>query len=154
MRKSRSGTTTTSLEPSRAFVDTSGFYALADRSDRHHLAARRALENRQPGSWITTDHVLVETWLLVRSRLGHAASLRLWDDLALGLATLAPSSSADLTRARVIAGLWRDQELSLVDCTSFAFIERLGLRKAVAFDRHFRIYRWGPGRRLSLELPE
>ena len=136
----------------RTFVDTSGFYALASRSDRHHLAARAAFSARQPGEWITTDHVMVETWLLVRSRLGHAAALQFWDDLAHGLAAVAGLSSADLARARGIAEDWRDQEFSLVDCTSFALIERLGLDRALAFDTHFRIYRWGPGKRRKLIL--
>ena len=137
----------------RTFVDTSGFYALADRSDRHHLAARSALSRRDRSEWITTDHVVVETWLLVRARLGYAVALRFWDDLAAGLATVAGLSSADIIHARAIAAEWRDQEFSFVDSTSFAFIERLGLTSALAFDIHFRIFRWGPGRRRKLRLP-
>jgi len=136
----------------RTFVDTSGFYALADRSDRHHLAARSALSRRAGSEWITTDHVVVETWLLVRARLGYSPALRFWDDLAAGLATVAGVSSADLVQARAIAAAWRDQEFSFVDCTSFAFLERLGLSHALAFDTHFRIYRWGAGRRRKLQL--
>ena len=135
----------------RTFVDTSGFYALASRSDRHHLAARAAFEART--DWITTDHVLVETWLLVRARLGRVAALGFWDDLERGLAVVAGLSSADLIRARAIAGEWGDQSFSLVDCTSFAFIERLGLTHAVAFDAHFGVFRWGAGRRRRLTLP-
>ena len=137
----------------RTLVDTSGFYALADRSDRHHLAARAALERRRDDEeWITTDHVVVECWLLLRARLGYSAAIRFWDALAAGLATVAGLSSADLVRARAIAEEWRDQELSLVDCTSFAFLERVGLRRALAFDRHFEPYRFGPRRRLRLTL--
>ena len=136
----------------RTFVDTSGFYALADRSDRHHLAARSALSRRAGSEWITTDHVVVETWLLVRARLGYSPALRFWDDLAAGLATVAGVSSADLVHARAIAAAWRDQEFSFVDCTSFAFVERLDLNHALAFDAHFRVFRWGPGRRRRLRL--
>lgn len=145
----------TSPAPSilRTFVDTSGFYALADRSDRHHLAARSALSGRGRTEWITTDHVAVETWLLLRARLGYETAWRFWDDLVAGLATVAGLSSADLSRARVIAREWRDQEFSFVDCTSFAFCERLGLVRALAFDAHFRVFRWGPGRRRKLQLP-
>jgi predicted nucleic acid-binding protein len=138
----------------RLFVDTSGFYALADRSDRHHAAARAALDRRAADEeWITTDHVVVETWLLLRSRLGYVAALGFWDSLAAGFATVAGLSSADLVRARALAERWRDQELSFVDCTSFAFIERLGLERALAFDLHFRIFRFGPGNRRRLDLP-
>lgn len=138
----------------RLFVDTSGFYALADRSDRHHLAARSILDRRSESeAWITTDHVVVESWLLLNARLGWRAALGFWDAVAGGgLATVAGLASADLVRARALAGLWRDQELSLVDCTSFAFIERLGLEHALAFDAHFRLIRLGPDRRRKLKL--
>jgi predicted nucleic acid-binding protein len=137
----------------RLFVDTSGFYALADRSDRHHLAARAVLDRRSPAEqWITTDHVVVESWLLLRARLGYPMALRFWDAVASGLATVAGLSSADLVRARSLAGAWRDQELSFVDCTSFAFIERLGLERALAYDAHFRVIRLGSDRRRKLKL--
>jgi len=135
----------------RTFVDTSGFYALADGSDRHHFESRRALERRS--EWITTDHVMVETWLLLNAHLGRHAALRFWKDLSSGLAVIGGLSSADLVRARAIADEWQDQAFSLVDCTSFAFIERLGLTHAVAFDSHFRVFRWGTGRRRRLTLP-
>ena len=137
----------------RTFVDTSGFYALADRSDRHHIAARRTLEARRADEeWITTDHVIVESWLLLRGRLGYAAALKLWDALAAGLATVAGLSSEDWMAARRIVDEWRDQELSLVDGTSFAFMARVGLERALAFDLHFELYRYGPGRRRRWRL--
>lgn len=152
--------TTTSRTPTeeravatRLFVDTSGFYALADRSDRHHLAARSILDRRQTSEeWITTDHVLVETWLLLNARMGWRAALAFWDAAAGGLVTVAGLSSADLVRARALAGQWTDQGLSLVDCTSFAFIERLGLEQALAFDAHYRLIRLGPDKRRKLTL--
>ncbi len=137
----------------RTFVDTSGFYALADRADRHHLAARSVFTGlRADDEWITTDHVVVETWMLLRARLGYDAALRFWDAVAAGLATVGGLSSADLVRARALADAWRDQEFSFVDCTSFAFIERLALERALAFDAHFRVIRLGPSKRRKLKL--
>ena len=137
----------------RTFVDTSGFYALADRSDRHHLSASVAFRHRAASEeWLTTDHVVVETWLLLCGRLGYRTALRFWDAIGAGLATVAGLSSADLSRARVLADEWRDQEFSFVDCTSFALIERLALDRALAFDAHFEIFRFGSGRRKRLKL--
>ncbi|MCU0727124.1 MAG: hypothetical protein MUE73_15285 [Planctomycetes bacterium] len=40
-------------------------------------------------------------------------------------------------------------DFSLVDCTSFAVMERHGIEEAFALDDHFRLYRYGPGRRRS-----
>jgi predicted nucleic acid-binding protein len=42
-----------------------------------------------------------------------------------------------------------DQTFSLVDCTSFAVMERHGIEEAFTLDRHFRLYRYGPGHRKS-----
>ncbi len=57
------------------FVDTSAFYALADKSDAHHLSAGSfyAKEPRQHHLY-TTTFVLVETWLLIRNKLGFGAA--------------------------------------------------------------------------------
>jgi predicted nucleic acid-binding protein len=137
----------------RTFVDTSAFYALADRTDRHHSRAItifQALVSRS--ETLTTDHVVVETWLLLRARLGYGAAMSFWDALGSGVVTVVGVGSADFGRARAIAQAWEDQSFSLVDCTSFAVIERLDLRTAFAFDAHFRVFRYGRHRTKSLRL--
>lgn len=137
----------------RLFVDTGAFYALADRSDRHHVAARTAwLGSAQTDELVTTDHVVVESWLLLRARLGRPAAMRWWDALRRGRVTVVGVTARDFDRARDIAGVWPDQDFSLVDCTSFAVLERLGLDRAFAFDSHFRVFRLGPRRDRALNL--
>jgi predicted nucleic acid-binding protein len=137
----------------RLFVDTGAFYALADRSDRHHVAARSAwLESAERDELVTTDHVVVESWLLLRARLGRPTAMRWWDALTRGAVTVVGVSSPDLARARTIAEAWPDQDFSLVDCTSFAVLERLGIDRAFAFDAHFRVVRFGPRRERALTL--
>jgi predicted nucleic acid-binding protein len=51
------------------FVDTSAWYAAADRDDASHARAAARLEEFT-GQLITTDHILIETWYLAASRLG------------------------------------------------------------------------------------
>lgn len=135
------------------FVDTSAFYALADRSDRHHAAAAAIFRNElgldQP---VTSDHVVVETWHLIRARLGRPAAMRFWDALASGIVAILGITAQDFWRGRVIARQWADQTFSIVDCTSFALIERQGITRAFAFDAHFRVFRYGPRRHRALEL--
>jgi predicted nucleic acid-binding protein len=135
------------------FVDTSAFYAIADGGDRHH---RRALSALQASIGIervvTSDHVVVESWLLICSRLGRTAAMRFWDGVSLGVVAIVGITAEDFRRGRTIAQEWPDQAFSIVDCTSFALIERFDIRRAFAFDKHFRIVRLGWRRRRALEI--
>lgn len=137
----------------RLFVDTGAFYALADRSDRHHsgvAAAFRELVDTE--ELVTSDHVVVETWFLIVSRLGRDAALRFWDATETGVVQVFGVTSSDWHRGHEIARDWPDQGFSIVDCTSFALIERYRIERAMALDRHFRVFRYGPRRDRALTL--
>jgi predicted nucleic acid-binding protein len=135
------------------FADTSALYALADGDDRHHHEALSALGTSVGTTPVViTDHVVVESWLLISSRLGRKAAMKFWDGLATDVFTIVGVTAKDLRRGREIAQEWPDQSFSIVDCTSFALIERLDIRRACAFDVHFRIFRLGPRRNRALQL--
>jgi predicted nucleic acid-binding protein len=135
------------------FVDTGGFYAAADVSDQHHDLASAVFEARGiAGDLVTSDHVFVETWSLLRARLGRKGAMRFWDAMRSGVVRMHGVTSADLVHARRIAQEWSDQTFSLVDCTSFALMERLDIREAIAFDSHFRAYRFGPRRTRAIRV--
>jgi len=137
----------------KLFVDTGAFYAMADRSDRHHVEAARTFEDRAgEDDLTTTDHVFVETWFLIRSRLGRAAAMRFWNAIETGVVTMLGVTSRDMLRGHQIAREWADQEFSVVDCTSFAVMERSGIGRAFAFDTHFRVVRLGSRRNRALTL--
>jgi predicted nucleic acid-binding protein len=137
----------------KLFVDTSAFYAIADGGDRHHRGALSALqESIGTGGVMTSDHVVVESWLLICSRLGRTAAMRFWDALSIDVFTIVGVTAQDLRRGREIAQEWSDQAFSIVDCTSFALIERFDIRRAFAFDKHFRIVRFGWRRQRALQI--
>jgi predicted nucleic acid-binding protein len=127
------------------FVDTSAWYAAADRGDRRNARAKRILSADEP--LVTTDHVLVETWFLLTHRLGQNAGDRFWGRLRAGVATVEPVTDADLESAWTIGTLFEDQGFSIVDRTSFAVMQRLGIHRAASFDSDFSVYRFGPGKR-------
>jgi hypothetical protein len=54
--------------------------------------------------------------------------------------------------ARQIAVAWNDQDFSIVDCTSFAVMQRLGIRRAASYDADFGVFRFGHGRRLAFDV--
>lgn len=135
------------------FVDTSAFFALANLADTHHAEAVAAFESSVGHHDLkTSDHVVVETWYLMRSRLGRTAAMRFWGGLDGGVVAVVGVTAKDFRRAREIAQEWSDQTFSIVDCTSFALIERLDIRRAFAFDQHFRIVRLSLRRHRALEI--
>ena len=132
------------------YVDTSAFYAAADSGDRSHTRATDVL--RAADGLVTSDHVLVESWLLMRARGGLTAAERFWAALRSGLATVETVLPGDLDAAWRIGEAFTDQDFSIVDRTSFAVMERLGLRSVASFDDDFSIYRFGPRREHAFEV--
>ena len=51
-----------------------------------------------------------------------------------------------------IGELFTDQRFSIVDRTSFAVMERLGLTRVASFDQDFAIYRYGRKRDRAFEV--
>jgi len=123
------------------FVDTSVWYAAADRGDRSNPRAKEILSAADRR--VTSDHVLIETWLLLRHRLNRDAAERFWDGLRRGVALVEPVSAADLEVAWAIGEAFADQDFSAIDCTSFAVMQRLGVERAASFDDDFAVFRYG-----------
>lgn len=124
-----------------AFVDTSAWYAAADRSDRSNATIKAVLAGA--GELVTSDHVLVEAWLLLRHRISRHAAETFWDGLRSGVARIEPVAASDLEAAWAIGSAFPDQDFSLVDRTSFALMHRLGIERAVSLDADFAVYRFG-----------
>lgn len=132
------------------FVDSSVWYAAADAGDTSNSRAKAIIATAD--GLVTTDHVLVESWLLLRRRLGRSAAERFWDGLRLGVATIECVGPADLELAWSIGEAFPDQDFSIVDRTSFAVMQRLGVLRAAAFDDDFAVYRFGARRERAFEI--
>ena len=120
------------------FVDTSAFYAVLDRDDDVHGAARDAWGQlvTDGTALVSSNYVLVECFALVQARLGLAA-VRAFNDAMLPVVEILWASPED-HQAAVHAVLTANRrDLSLVDCASFQLMRRLAVRRAFAFDRHF-----------------
>jgi uncharacterized protein len=123
----------------RIFVDTSAFYALLDRGDENHGAAKGAwtqmLDKGDPS--VTSNYVLVETFALLQNRLGMAAVRGFQEDV-MPVAHV-EFVSPEQHRSGISALLAADRRgLSLVDCVSFEVMRHLGIRTVFCFDTHFR----------------
>jgi predicted nucleic acid-binding protein len=132
------------------FVDTSIWYAAADKSDIGNTRAKAVLSGGE--ALVTTDHVLIETWTLIRCRLDRRSAERFWEGLRSGVATVETVGPADLDTAWEIGKSYRDQDFSIVDRTSFAVMRRLGIERAASLDDDFAIFRFGPNRRRAFTV--
>jgi predicted nucleic acid-binding protein len=132
------------------FVDTSVWFAAASFSDSNNAQARAILASGE--SLHMTDHVLAETWSLVRNRIHRKAADQFWEGIRAGVAVIEVVGPADLEAAWQIGLAFPDQDFSLVDRTSFAVMRRLGIERAASFDSHFAIFRYGPRQQRAFEI--
>jgi predicted nucleic acid-binding protein len=132
------------------FIDSSMWFALVVARDHGNARAKSVL--RDTSGHVTTDHVVVETWLLLNSRYHHHAAESFWDRIRRGPARIEYVTAADLEAAWAIGAAFPDQNFSIVDRTSFAVMERLGIARVASFDDHFAIYRHGRNRDRAFEV--
>ena len=122
----------------RVFVDTSAWFAYANRRDVDHRAVRDVI-GAHSGALITSNSVFGETVTLCLGKLGHAVAARVGEFLL-------QSDSLQLVRltAQDEQKAWQlfldrpDKTYSYTDCTSFVLMRRLGLTQALALDRDFQ----------------
>lgn len=123
----------------RILVDTSAVFALLDRSDANHAAARDALTQlkRRRLEPLLTNFIVAESHALALSRL-DAAIARRW--LLGNVWPVERITLEDEAKAVIIVGRYIDKTFSYTDTTSFSVMERLALKTAFAFDPHFHQY--------------
>ena len=125
---------------SAVFVDTSALYAIFVPSDGKHREAGASFRKLggEDVPLVTTDLVLIESYVLIHSRTGTTGLLRF---------RAAVTNSAWLQNIVVTsehqANAWQllekrsDKEYSFVDATSFVMMRALGVERAFTFDDHF-----------------
>ena len=119
-------------------VDTSAIYAILDRNDANHEAARIAwlalLDSSDP--LFTTNYIVVESCALAQSRLGLDAVRCIQEEL-LPVMEIVWVNEATHSLAMTALLAAQRRKLSLVDCVSFAVMRLRGSQVAFAFDQHF-----------------
>ena len=127
----------------RVFVDTSGWIAIVDDSDKHHPEAKphhlQLFEKR--AVLLTSNYVLAETYAWLRYHAGHQFAIRFHQMItaAEGLGDLEVLwvDRAISDAAWQIFEEYSDQVFSFVDCTSFVLARRARVNEVFAFDEHF-----------------
>lgn len=120
------------------FVDTSALYAVLDADDSNHKQAKDAWTDllNEEKTLVCTNYVLVEMFALLQHRLGMKAVRAFEVDIMPVLQVEWIDETLHHAAVAALLAVAR-RHLSLVDCTSFEVMRRLGLTTAFAFDRHF-----------------
>ena len=129
-----------SLAPRRVFVDTGAWFAVQTSDDEWHDDAARTLRMlvTRAHVLVTTNHVVGETYTLLRTVSGHDAATQFLDrlDEARRVERIHVSRELEGHALRLLRR-HADQAFSFVDATSFALMRAERIRHAFAFDRHF-----------------
>ena len=129
------------MKPEKAvLVDTGVWYAVADRSDRHH---REAIDHYRQifkdfYQVIVTNLIIAESYNIIRRTLGYRAGSNFLNNLtASPRVKMVFSNRETEERAGEILRRYQDQDFSYTDAVSFAIMEKMDIRHACTFDRHF-----------------
>jgi len=122
-----------------AVLDTNVLFASASARDRHHDRALEIVRGIDHGDFpetVVSNYVLAETLNLTREKLGPEAANALLDRLLEGAHfELVHAPTVDFNAAQAL--FRRYDELSFVDATIVAYIEREGSEYLYSFDDDF-----------------
>ena len=123
-------------------ADSGFFYALADRSDRHHQRAVEVLEGIvEP--LISTWPVLTEVCHLMTRRLSPAVAVQFMRNVADGFCAVHASNAAEIGRMAQLMEQYADLPMDLADASLVLLAEHLGDGRILSTDRRdFKAYRF------------
>ncbi len=123
-------------------ADTGLWLALANRADRHHQAALKAMAALREGL-VTTWPVLTETCHLLLNRLGVTAQLAFLRGLRSGACSVFQLGDGHLPRIEELMAQYADLPMDLADASLVVLAEETGSGRIFSTDqRDFRTYRW------------
>jgi predicted nucleic acid-binding protein len=122
----------------------SGFWiALGNKRDRHHDAARGALDRFSAERFVSTWPVLTEVTHLLAARVGVTQSVAFIDGIARGACEIPEPPADALFRAHALMNRYRDLPMDLADASLVILAEDLGEGRILSTDqRDFDGYRW------------
>jgi len=124
----------------KVFIDTSAFYALVDWKDKNHKKAHRTRDSMRGKNMrlYTSNYIFDESVTLIRSKLGFDEALNFGNRMRSSKAVkMLKVTEESENKAWGIFSKYEDKELSFTDCTSFAIMEKFGIRNAFVFDDDF-----------------
>jgi predicted nucleic acid-binding protein len=120
------------------FIDTSAFLAILNIEDQFHPPAKQSWDEILSSSTAlySSNYIILETTTLLQHRFGIDA-IRLFESEIQPVIELVWVD--ELMHRQALSALLaaNRRNLSLVDCTSFEIVRRIGLDSVFTFDKHF-----------------
>jgi predicted nucleic acid-binding protein len=129
--------------PSKVFVDTWGWFAIANTREVHYQIMNQILDSllKSRIHIITTDFILDETYTLVRLKVNHSSALLLHQKIeqiySSNLMEIIHISSEIQQISWRIFERYADKTFSFTDCTSFAIMRSMEITHVLTNDHHF-----------------
>ena len=121
------------------FADTSALFSLYNQADNHHskatIIAKHLKENGE--EQITSNIIIGEVLTLLSMRVGRQTPIAFRKRLEDSRISIIFIEKEIHNNAWLIFQKIKDKDVSFADCTSFAVMEHLTIRKAFSFDQDF-----------------
>jgi len=120
------------------FVDTSAFYALASLSDEFHEEAKekyRCILDKGV-TLFTSSGVLIETMALIQRRLGFDILIDFINAIG-GIIKIVWITEDIYQKAWKKMAVGKNEQISIVDWTSFEIMRDMNIERTFSFDVHF-----------------
>ncbi len=122
----------------QVFFDTSAIYAFINKKDPDYPRVKGFI-NGFKGKIFITNYIFDETISLVNARLGHEKAVFVGEILfkspQLEKIWITPKDEKDAWELFVSR---KDKLYSFTDCTSFIVMKRVGIKKSLSLDSHFK----------------
>lgn len=125
----------------KLFIDTSAHIALINIKDQNYKRAKDFyFENLSSGlRLISTNFVICETLNFLRSRVSLQTAIKFRSNAySSNILEIVYITKDTEEKAFTILKKYVDKDFSFTDCTSFAVMKHLHMKKAFTFDRHFQ----------------
>lgn len=124
------------------FVDTSALFALYKHDDPHHEKAVKTTRfiDQQSLQKVSSNLIISELLTLISMRVGKMKAIEAGKTLRTsGLVVYFIDTQLQEKAWNIFLKI-KDKDVSFTDCSSFAVMESLGIRKAFSFDEDFIKY--------------
>jgi len=127
----------------RTFFDTSFLIALSDEKDKNHKKAKTSLRELvgKGARFVVARNILNEYLDGVTKRISKEKAIEELDNILNSkLLVIEPVTDKDWDKAIIYFRKYKDQQIDLTDCLSFAIMERLEIKRVLTFDNDFKIH--------------